>query len=881
MSAAPERDRWLRRLCLGWISALRWLVPSSLREEWRDEWHAEIWHRLAQMRREKRPRARDSWDLFRRCLSGVWHALWLRRQEWSLDMLWNDLRDAMRQLRRQPGFTLLVVAVLAVGIGANTILFSVVHAVLLRPLDLPEPERLVSVHGSQSMPDILDWNAQAKSFEGFGGFANWGWDLAGEGDPEPVQGVLCSASLLQVLRPRMLYGRVFGTSEDVEGGERVALVGERFWRRHLGADPEAVGRQVRLSGRSYTVLGVVAAGSSLDPDWDAWVPIQVEYAAGAGGRAGHFINAVGRLGPGVELAQAQAELSAIVARLEAQYPESNKGQSAPLEGLQRQLVGQVRPTLLVLAGAVGLVLLIACANVANLLLVRAAGRSREMALRMAIGAARGRILRQLLTESLLLGLAGCAGGLLLANLGLSVALALAPQEVPRLDQVGLDATVLGFAVAVSLLTGLLFGLAPALAASRTELGAVLQEGRRSGPSRESQRMRGALVVAEIALALVLLVGAGLLLRSLVQMQEVDPGFDPRNVATLRVSLPEQRYPQTPEQILFTRQALERLQAVPGVVSAAMVSDLALTGESVGQSFVLETEPDPPPGEGHEARARIVSERYLEAMRVRLLAGRNITEADSQDAPLVVLVNETLARRHFAGSSPLGQRLAWGSKRAGAEWATIVGVVGDARYLGLTRDEEAAVYVPYAQRQSSWKRWMSFVLRTEVEPQGVLPAAKAAIWSVDPELAVRRATSMEALLARNLGRQRFATLLLGLFAAMALLLALVGVYGVMSAAVTRRTSEIGVRMALGAQPRDVLRLVLGQSLRLTLLGVALGLGGAIVLSRLLESLLFQVSATDPATFLGVALLAVHFALLAAYLPSRRASRIDPCSALRHE
>ena len=709
----------------------------------------------------------------------------------------------------------------------------------------------------------------------------WSWDLAGAGDPEPVQGVLCSASLLRALRPRLLLGRAFGAKEDAQGGERVAILGQRFWKLHLGADSKVVGAQVRLSGRGYTVLGVIATDSSLDPDWDVWMPIHVEYPQGANERSGHFLNAVGRMRKGVELRQAQAELDGIVAELAAQYPNTNKGQTAVLEPLQRTLVGEVRPTLLVLIGAVGLVLLIACANVANLLLVRAAGRSREMAIRMAVGAGRGQILRQLLTESALLGLAGCAGGLILAKAGLGFVLALAPPDVPRLDQVSLDGKVLAFSVAVSLATGLLFGLAPALAASRTDPGITMQEGRRRGPTRRSARFRSGLVVAEIALALVLLIGAGLLLRSLVEAQEVDPGFDPRDVATIRVSLPDLRYPRTPKQIAFTRLALERLQAVPGVVSAAMVSDLPLTGESVGHNFVLESQPDPAPGEAPEARARLISPRSLRTLRIQLLAGRDVTEADRESAPMVALVNETLARRHFGGRSPLGQRLAWGQSRKAAEWVTIVGVVHDIRQLGLTSEEEAAVYIPYAQRQASWKRWMSFVLRTRSRPQGVLAAAKAAIWSVDPELAPRRATSLEALLARSLAPQRFATLLLGVFAAMALFLALVGIYGVMSGAVTRRTSELGVRMALGAQRGDVLRLVLGHGFRLTLLGVAIGVAGALALSRLLESLLFRVSPTDPPTFLGVASLAIAAALLAAYLPGRRAARIDPCVALRYE
>ena len=880
-----ERDEhtWLRRICFAWIAVVSWLVPGPLRREWRDEWRAEIWHHLAHMNRGQQPGGLDSWDLFRRSLSGLWHALWLRRQQWSVDMLWNDLRDAMRILRRQPGFTFLVIAVLAVGIAANTVLFSVVNAVLLRPLSLDSPEELVAVGGSQSLPDILDWDEQAKSFSGFGGVNPWSWDLAGERDPEPVTGVVTSASLLKVLRPRMLQGRTYGPEDDVYGGARIAIVGEGFWKRHLGADPDVIGRQIRLSGRPYTVIGVMSAASSIDPAWQVWAPIQVEIDIKAGGRSGHFIWAIGRLKPGVDLATGQAELNGIVARLEAQYPETNKGQTAQIQPLQAELVGEVRSTLLVLVGAVGLVLLIACANVANLLLVRAAGRSREMAIRMAVGARRGRILRQLLTESLLLGLAGCAGGLLLAVGGLRIVVALAPPDVPRLDQVSLDLTVLAFGVGISLLTGLLFGLAPALASARTELSAVMQESRRTGAGRESLRLRSGLVVAEIALALLLLVGAGLLVRSLVQLQTVDPGFDPHNIASIRVSLPESRYPETPEQIVFTAQALERLRTLPGVTSAAMVSELPLAGETVGHSIVLEREAEPPPGEAKEARARLISSDYFDTLKLRVLSGRGVAETDTESSPRVGVINETLARRYFEGLDPIGQRFAWGTTRADATWVTITGVVNDIRSLDLISDEEGAVYLPYTQRSrsASWKRWMSFVLRTEVEPESVLPAVKAAIRELDPDLAVRRATTLDALLVGGLARQRFATLLLGVFASIALLLALVGIYGVMSAAVTRRTSEMGVRMALGARPNDVLRLVLGQSLRLTLLGVAIGLAGAFALSRLLESLLFGVSTTDPVTFVVVAIVAVQCALLASYLPSRRAARIDPCTALRHE
>jgi putative ABC transport system permease protein len=796
--------------------------------------------------------------------------------------LLQDLRYGARMLLRKPGFTFIAVATLALGIGANTAIFSVVNAVLLRPFPYPHAERLVTMRSNQSLPDVLDIQAQSQSFEEVGCLTLQALDLTGGAEPVQVQAGLVNAGLFNVLGAHPILGRTLTTEEDRFDGERVVVLSYGLWQRQFGGDSGIVGRTIPLSGNDYMVIGVM--GSDFDAPRgspELWAALRVVNPLGAKFRGVHFLRTYWRMKPGVALKQAQAEMTAIDQRLEQQYPDENKGRRRQLISLQELVAGDTRPALLMLFGAVGLVLLIACANFANLLLARATAREREIVIRAALGAGRGRLIRQLLTESVLLSVLGGACGLVIAMWGIDLLQSLKPENLPRLAAISIDAQVLLFTLALSVLTGLVFGLVPALNASRLDVNEALKEGGRSSTAGVARhRLSNLLVVSEVALALVLLVGAGLLIKGFWRLRAVEAGFKTDHLLTMRIELPEARYKEIPRQTQFRERSLEAINLLPGV-KAAMVSEIPLGGDALTHNFIIEGRPPLSPGEEPELYSRNVGGDYFRTMGIPLLKGRDFNTQDEADTPLVGVINEAMARQYFPDENPLGARIWWARAEGEPRWITIVGVVGDVKHFGLDQPEMPAIYTPYAQLLHSWKRWMNVVVRSEGDPATIANMVKGQIWTVDKELPVTKVRTMTEVMASSVASQRFMMLLLGIFAAVALALASVGIYGLMSYSITERTHEIGIRMALGAQARDVLRMVVGQGLKLILSGVALGLVGAFALTRIMSSLLFGVSAVDPLTFLTVSAVLSVVALLACYIPARRATKVDPMIALRYE
>ncbi len=800
-----------------------------------------------------------------------------------LEDLWKDLRYSARMLVKNPGFTVVAVITLALGIGANTAIFSVVNAVLLRPLDYEDPDRLVIILENNwqkgwtrfavAPGNFAEWREQNQVFEQMAAYTGSSFTLVGEGDPEQLQGTRASTNLFALLGVKPALGRDFLPEEDHSGGERVVIVSHGLWQRRFGADPGMVGKQLTLNGYSYTVVGVMPAGFRFpNSRTELWVPVAFS-AADLGNRGGHFLTVSARLKPGVTLEQAQIEMNAIAERLQEQYPQTNAAWGARVALLVEEVVGDVRSSLLALVCAVAFVLMIVCANVANLLLARAAARRREVAIRAALGASRSRLLRQLLTESVLLSLLGGALGMLLAARGVDALVSFGPTNIPRLNQVVMDGRVLGFAFLISLATGIIFGLAPALQASQTDLTESLKEGGRSSSAGAgSQRLRRLLVVAEVALSLVLLVGAGLMIKSFVRLSKVETGFDSQNTLTAQINLPQSRYDDGQQQAAFFRQVLERIEALPGVESVGAVLPLPFTGDSLF-SFIVEGHPtDDMPSANYYA----VSPNYFGAMGIPLLKGRFFTEADLAESPRVAIINETMARRYFPDEDPIGKRM--NITNGPPALREIVGVVGDVKQYGLDTQSPAQMYEPYLQRPWSG---MTLVVRAASEPTGLTSAVRREVLAVDKEQPIARAQTMEEIIADSVAPRRFSVILLAAFAAVALTLAAVGIYGVMSYLISQRTHEIGVRLALGARRRDVLRLVVGQGMRLVLLGVGIGMLAAFALTRLMESLLFGVNPTDPLTYIVVALMLTTSALLACYVPARRATKLDPLVALRNE
>jgi putative ABC transport system permease protein len=809
--------------------------------------------------------------------------------------LWQDARYAARVLLKNPGFTAVAVVALALGIGANSAIFSVVNTVLLRPLPYKDPERLMTVweddtkggfpRDTPAAANYIDWRDQNQVFEGMAAVAEQSFNLTGVGEPERLDGRLVSASLFPVLGVEPQLGRTFLPQEDQPGTNRVVVISHGLWQRRFGGDPSVVNRPVNLNGENYEVVGVMPADFQFpDPKDQLWTPIAFTQQEAAN-RGRHYLEVVARLKPNVTVEQAQAEMTTVAARLQQQYPEQNAHLGATVLPLHEHLVGDIRPALLVLLGAVGFVLLVACANVANLLLARAAVRQKEIAVRVALGASRLRLVRQFLTESVLLSVTGGAVGLLLALWGTGLLKTFIPENVSQVRSLSVDARVLGFTLLVSLLTGLIFGLAPAVQASRFNLNETLKEGGRdSAQGSRGNRVRALLVVAEVAVSLVLLVGAGLLVNSFLRLRGVDPGFTKDNLLTLSVVLPRQKYPDYQRRAAFYDEMVRRVEALPGVKAAAVTNWIPLVFQGDSITFSVEGRPDPAPGQGKRPAVvtRAVHPHYFRTMNIQLTQGRALDERDRADTPNVAVISETMARKSWPGEDPVGKRFTPGELTSTNpdDWITVVGVVRDVRQIELGAEPKAQMYVPYAQGWSSFApRYL--VVSTSTEPMSLAAAVRGAVWSIDRDQPVSDVRTMEEVLSASLARQRFSTLLLGLFAAVALLLAAVGIYGVMSYSVAQRTHEIGVRMALGAQRGDVLRLAVGQGLKLILCGVGVGLAAAFALTRVMESLLFGVSATDPATFAAISLVLVGAGLLASYIPARRATKVDPMIALRYE
>ncbi len=804
--------------------------------------------------------------------------------------LLKDIRYGLRGLMKHPGFTVIAILTLALGIGANTAIFSVVNAVVLRPLPYYEPDRLVMLLGAResnqeqpaSFADFNDFKNQTKTLNTIVGVSPlWSFALIGEGEPEQIQGLFASADVFQMLGVVPQYGRVFLPEEDRAGGTPVVIVSHGLWQRRYGADPSLVGKTLNLSGTQATVIGILPAGFQfLEPTAEVWMPLQQnQFATSA--RNVRLLSMVGRLNPNVKLEQAAAELSTIAGQLAAQYPDTNSNIGLRLVPLHEQTIASVRPALQLLFGAVGLVLLIACANVVNLMLVRGTARRKEIAVRAALGASRLRLIRQLLTESITLSLFGGAGGVLLATWGVKALLAVNPFPLPRANNIGIDAVVLAFTLAASFITGIVFGLAPAWQALKLDLHTTLKEGGRSAaPESGQRRLSNLLVIAEMAMAMVLLIGAGLLIKSFVRLLEVKPGFVTDNILTMQISLPNASYAQAARRIAFMQQLETNLKGLPEVMSVGFVTRLPLMSSLNNVTTFLTIEDRPVPvGERPEIDFRRASPGYFQAMGIPLLSGRLITEQDIANNSGYVLINEVMARRFWPGEDPVGKRISTATSTGQqTQWSTIVGVVGSVRHLGLDVEPRPEIYY---HTSSVPPFGPVLVVRTTGDPLRLISGVRAKIREIDPNLPIARVSSMEQLVAQSVAQRRFGMFLLGMFALFAVLLAGVGIYGVMSYSVSQRTQEIGVRMALGARSNDVLRMIVGHGMSLTLFGVGIGLAGAFALTRLMTRLLFQVTPTDALTFASVSLAVIVVALLACYVPARRATKVDPLVALRDE
>ena len=812
----------------------------------------------------------------------------------------NDLRFALRQLLKNPGFTAVAVLTLALGIGANTAIFSVVNAVLLKPLPYPEPGQLVQLRANRSgspSSDIgsttfVEAKAQSQSLARIAAYTDGEMTLTGAGAAERIVAGAVTVDFFPLLGVHPALGRNFTREEDTPNGPKAAMLGHGLWQGRFGGDADVLGRTITLNGQSYTVVGILPASFQYPEPFQLWTPLALGETGGTFAKYGEgmfLLKAIARLKPGVTLEQAQTELQTIAQRIQPGGPTATPGprprggDALTLAGLHEQVVGDVKGMLLVLLGAVAFVLLIACANVANLLLARAAVRQKEMAVRAALGAGRWRIVRQLLAESVLLSLAGGGLGLLLAFWGVDALGRLSSASLPTLHGIRIDAWVLAFTLGVSIVTGLVFGLAPAFQASRADVNATLKEESRGDTGGHRNWLRQLLVVSEVALALVLLIGAGLLIKSFSRLTEVDPGFRTDGVLTCQMTLTVEK--SSPQKVNFVQQILERLQALPGVQAAAATDSLPLT--PFARIAAVEIEGRPPIDMGKLKRGEVkvtpasrptVTLDYFNAMGIPLRSGRAFTSQDARPSAGVVIVNEAFEKHHFPGESAIGKRIHFLGSRAGAHWLTVVGVVSDVRQRGLAGDVKLEVYNPVL---NDIEGTMSFVIRTSGEPAHLVSAVRGVLAEVEPNQPLHNLMTMEQRLANTTISRRLNTVLLGSFAAVALLLAVVGIYGVMSYAVTQRRREMGVRMALGAQKSDVLGLIIHGGLRLTLLGVAIGLAGAFALTRYLSSLLYSVNATDPLTFAVISLTLVAVALLACWVPARRAARVDPMVALRTE
>lgn len=819
-----------------------------------------------------------------------------------METLLKDLSYGLRGLLKHPGFTFVAVITLALGIGANSAIFTVVNGVLLRPLPFAAPDQLVFIWqthpfgkriGIEQIPvsnaDFHDWQEQSNLFEGMSMIDSWGGNLTGDA-PEHVEGSKVSVNIFSLLRVQPMLGRDFTPEQAKPGNERVVILSHSLWQRRFGSDPTIVGRPVQIDGQPFTVQAVMGPDFVFPrevglPDYfsfaksEMWLPIALTDEQRKN-RGSHHIAVIARLKPGVTLEQAQSQLAGIARNQEQQNPDDSKDWGTSVNLVHEQVVGASRKAILILLGAVGFVLLIACANVANLLLARSASRQKEIAIRTALGAGRARIVRQLLTESVLLSLAGGAVGVMLASWGVRLLLFFNYERLPRVAEITVDNRVLWFTLGVSLLTGLVFGLVPALQVSKPDLNESLKEsGRSAMGGRHRQRARNLLVVSEVALSLVLLVGAGLLAKSFMRLQNVNAGFVPDHLLTASLSLPNEKYEDDVLKAQFFKQVVERAGGLPGVEGAAAISHLPLSGKEEIDGFSIEGRTNPvEASQVQTADFRVITPDYFRAMRIPLLKGRFFTEQDRENTPYSMIIDEAFARRFFPDEDPLGKRINEDGSRNPHGFAAIVGVVGGVKHTDVKAEARPTMYVP--ANQSPWES-MTLVVRSSGDPGALTAALREQVLSVDKDQPLSEVATMEQLFSKAVAPQRFNLMLVGLFAGLALLLATVGVYGVIAYSVTQRAQEMGVRLALGASSRDILRLVIGQAMRTSLLGVGLGLIAAVGLTRVMTSLLFEVSTTDPVVFAALSALLIGVTLIASYIPARRATKVDPLEALRYE
>jgi putative ABC transport system permease protein len=796
----------------------------------------------------------------------------------------NDLRYAFRQLIASPGFTAVAILTLALGIGACTAIFSVVNGVLLRPLDYPQPDRIVVIKEtnlpqfpqfSASPPNFLDWQKQTHSYSYLAALSGDQINLTGEGEPQRLIGVHATPDYFKVYGIQAVLGRTFAPGEDTPGKDRVVVLSNPFWQRVFGGEKNVIGRSIQLNGEPYTVIGVAPPEFGQATKVDVWTPLTFSPEERSNKyRGAHYLSVVGRLKPGVSAAQADAEMKLLASQLAKQYPDSNKGWSTFVMPLLDYSVRDVRVVLYVLLGAVGCVLLIACANIANLLLARATARHRELSIRAALGASRFRLVRQLLTESVLLAVVGGAAGLLIARWGLDAHLALAPADLPRASGIHLDTTVLIFSFLLSVVTGVVFGVAPAWLAAHTDMNESLKQGSR-GSTDARGRLRGALVVIEVAFALVLLGGAGLLARSFMRLTHVDPGFNPKDATVLRLSLPEKKYEKDAQQVAFADALLERLRVLPGVQEVGLTHTLPLLGDWI-LTFQIAGRPPVAPSDLPNTNYYAVTPGYFRAMGIPLIRGRLFTPQDNAKAPRVAVINETMAKEFFPNEDPIGKRI---NVQNGPEnWRQIVGIVGDIKQYGVDKATTVQTYEPFAQHPFNT---LNVVLRTSGSPAALTGALRPAVYSVDKDQPVGKIQPLSEILSETIAKQRFAMTLVAAFSLVALVIASIGIYGVMSYNVVQRRGEIGIRMALGAQTRDVLNLILSSGGKLVGLGLLVGLLATLLATRAMGSILFQTGAFDLFTLGAITLLLAFVALIACLLPAQRATHVNPIEALRDE
>jgi putative ABC transport system permease protein len=804
--------------------------------------------------------------------------------------MWSDIKYTLRNLGKKPFFYAIVILTLALGIGANAAIFTVVNGVLLRPLPYPSPDRLMMLWTYNprqgfdkdvgTYPNFEDWRRESRSFESMSAYSGASLTLTGSGDPVQLRGARVTSEFFDTMGVAPIYGRTFTAANGQPGGERVVVLAGGLWERRFGADPGVIGRRILLNGVSYEVAAVMPARFDHPADAEFWIPL-----APVGGlqdlftaRGSYWLTIIGRLRPPVTRQAAQAEMDTIAAALEKTYPV-NAGIGIRIVPLHEEIVGDVRWPLLILVGAVSFVLLIACANVANLLLTRAASRHRELAIRAALGAGRGRLLRQLLTESVVLAVLGGSAGLLLAQWTTDLLRSLAPAALPRLDDIRVDGFVLAYAAAAALVTSLLFGIIPAMHASRGESAALKEGGRTGSDGPSGRRVRSLLAVGELAVALMLLVGAGLLIRSFIALSNQDPGFATTGVLTLRLQLPAAKYQEPARINAFYDQLVERLRALPGVQDAGAGTSLLLSRLPNSASISIEGRPAPPPNAPNiPVPYDSVTPEYFSTLQIPLRRGRMFSRTDSAESQQVVLVNESFVRRFYPNEEPIGRRVTFGNTGPDARWQTIVGVVGDTKRGGFEREPWAEVYFPMRQAPD---RRAYVLLRTTGDPATLIGAARAAVWAIDRDQAIGEIRTVPELFALREANRRFMTLLLGVFAGLALVLAIIGIYGVIAYTTAQRTQEIGIRIALGADRAAVGRMVLAGGLRIAVAGLTLGILGALALTRVLSGLLFGVGAHDPLTFVVVPAALLLVALAGCWIPARRAMRVDPVIALRGE